>query len=88
MTWKQLQTWRVFFELEPFGEEAAWMRHGIACSLTANINRDPKKGKPFEPIDFMPYASADKPEPDYKSGWESFKSSVKAALGKKKRKGE
>lgn len=84
MTWKQLQTWRVFFELEPFGEEAAWMRHGIWCALYAGAHTDPNKHRP-EPIDFMPFA--DKPEPDYKSGWESFKSSVKAALGGKKKRG-
>ena len=31
-----------------------WLRFGVLCSLTANINRAPK-AKAFTPDDFMPY---------------------------------
>lgn len=28
---------------------------GMLCSLIANINRDPKKTKPYSALDFMPW---------------------------------
>lgn len=54
MTWDQLLTWSAFAEIEPFGEERADLRAGIIASTIANVNRDPKKGRPFKPGDFMP----------------------------------
>lgn len=36
-------------------------RHGIACSLLANVNRDAKKRRePFEPKDFIPWHEANR----------------------------
>ena len=47
----------VYASVRPFGPQAAFLRTGILASLTANIHRDPKKGKPFTPQDFMPKPS-------------------------------
>ena len=32
-----------------------WNRTAALMALTANINRDPKKTRPFKPSDFNPY---------------------------------
>ena len=32
-----------------------WGRLSVLCSLIANCNRDPKKGRAFKPSDFNPY---------------------------------
>lgn len=49
--------WMAHFEREPFGEQAADIRHGIACALLANINRDSKtRPKPYAWSDFVPWA--------------------------------
>ena len=34
--------WMAFYELEPFGDIIADLRHGTATALLANINRDSK----------------------------------------------
>lgn len=52
--WDQFLEWAAFAELEPFGEERADWRAGMVASVIANVNRDPKKGRPFQPRDFMP----------------------------------
>lgn len=50
--------WMAYYQLEPFGETVADIRHGIATSLLANINRDEKtKPQPFIPDDFIPWNS-------------------------------
>ncbi|HOQ06093.1 MAG TPA: hypothetical protein PKY88_12870 [Anaerohalosphaeraceae bacterium] len=36
--------------------ESAWGRTSNLMALIANVNRDPKKGRPFKPEDFNPYA--------------------------------
>jgi hypothetical protein len=33
-----------------------WAHTSLVCALIANANRDPKKGRPFKPSDFDPYA--------------------------------
>jgi len=39
------------------GRDGAQWRHTSALmALIANVNRDPKKGKPFEPSDFDPHS--------------------------------
>lgn len=78
ITWEQLVEWFHFYQLEPFGEERADLRNGIACALLANVNRDPKKGKPYAPVDFMPFA--EKPKADAGSGFMSFVASIKTNL--------
>lgn len=54
MSWEQFREWMYYAEVEPFGEERGDLQAGIVASVIANVNRDPKKGKPFSPGDFMP----------------------------------
>lgn len=57
MTVKEYAHWQVFYREDPFGEERADLRAAQGHAILANVNRDPKKhDKPFEVIDFMPYA--------------------------------
>lgn len=37
-----------------------WEYTSCILALLANVNRDPKKGKPFQPRDFNPYAKKPK----------------------------
>jgi hypothetical protein len=47
-----------FYALEPCGERLADLRHGIATSVLANINRDSKQRPiPFAPADFIWWGS-------------------------------
>ncbi len=39
-----------------------WGHTATLCALIANVNRDPKKGRPLKPADFDPYAAKDKRE--------------------------
>lgn len=40
--------------IEPFGDDAADLRHGIATAVLANVNRDPKRTpEPFKATDFI-----------------------------------
>ena len=34
-----------------------WAHPSALMALVANVNRDPKKGRPFKPADFDPYAA-------------------------------
>ena len=38
----------------------AWAHTSAVLALLANVNRDPKKTRPFKPADFDPYAVKDK----------------------------
>ena len=43
-----------YYDLEPFGEHIADIRHGIATSVLANINRDSKaRPEPYRWDDFV-----------------------------------
>lgn len=43
-----------FYELEPFGDEVADLRHGTAAALLANMNRNAEtRPAPFMPHDFI-----------------------------------
>jgi len=54
LTAKQFNDWIDYNGIEPFGEIRAEQRNGLACSLLANVNRDPKvKVDPFVPENFM-----------------------------------
>ena len=44
---------------EGLGRER-WAHTSLICTLIANANRDLKKGRPFKPSDFDPYARADR----------------------------
>jgi hypothetical protein len=39
---------------------ADWAQVSSLMALLANCNRDPKKGRPFRPSDFDPYALGDR----------------------------
>jgi hypothetical protein len=56
--------WMAYYQLEPFGDTVADLRHGTACALLANVNRDPKThSEPFKADDFIYWSSA-VPEPE------------------------
>jgi hypothetical protein len=38
-----------------------WARTSAVLALIANVNRDPKKTRPFKPLDFDPYAAPQAP---------------------------
>ena len=46
---------------EGLGRER-WAHTSLLCALVANANRDPKRGRPFRPTDFDPYARQDRRE--------------------------
>jgi hypothetical protein len=39
-----------------------WAHTSAVLALIANVNRDPKKTRPFKPADFDPYAGKDRRE--------------------------
>jgi hypothetical protein len=50
----ELCEWRAYYQLEPFGEQLADQRHGIATSVLANVNRDSKRcPQPYQATDFI-----------------------------------
>lgn len=44
---------------EARGREA-WAHTSAVMTLIANVNRDPKKTRPFKPSDFDPYSARDR----------------------------
>jgi len=46
---------------EARGRES-WARTSAVLALIANVNRDPKKTRPFKPSDFDPYSAKDRRE--------------------------
>ena len=83
MTWGQFMGWVTYSEVEPFGEERADLRAGIIASIIANVNRDPKKGKAYQPTDFMPkfgkVGKAGKPLTSVDE-WKKFRNQMKAGM--------
>jgi hypothetical protein len=54
----ELTEWQCYYALEPFGEERADLRMGIATSVLANVNRNPEqRSEPYTAKDFMPQFS-------------------------------
>jgi len=52
----ELNEWRAYYNLEPFGDLVADQRHGIAQSVAANLQRDIKRQpNPYKPEDFIPW---------------------------------
>ena len=45
-------------------DRARWRHTSALMALTANVNRDPKKGRPFEPADFDPHSNDENPRED------------------------
>lgn len=92
MSWHQLHAWQEYYALEPFGEEAAWLRNAMLCSLIYGANRGPNSPQ-RTPMDFMPFAENGKPrrKPGHKvtraeaeASWASFVGSVKRHLKPKR----
>jgi hypothetical protein len=55
--------WLAFYELEPFGDQVADMRHGTAAALLANINRNSEmRPEPFKARDFINWGDQDEGE--------------------------
>jgi hypothetical protein len=77
----QLAEWLAYFQLEPFGEERDDLRMGIVASTIANVNRSPKRKKPYEPRDFMPQFDEDEDDPEEAAL--RLMAQMKAALGGK-----
>ena len=51
----ELSELMAYYQVEPFGPPAEFLRTGIEASTVANANRDPKKRKkPYQPKDFIP----------------------------------
>lgn len=59
---RELVEYEELYRLDPWGEERADLRSAIIAATLANINRDPKKGRPFRPVDFMPYVDREEIE--------------------------
>lgn len=47
--------WQTYYELEPWGEDRGDLRMGVQTATLVNLWRDPKRGKPATPDQFMPY---------------------------------
>lgn len=81
MSASEFEEWKIFYQLEPFGELRADLRAGTIAAITANAHRDAKKRRqPFTPRDFMAgYELAEpKPEPSALMGKVAV---INAALG-------
>lgn len=55
MSSHEIAEWMAYYRINPWGEDRADLRSGVVASTIANVNRDPNKGRPFSPRDFMPY---------------------------------
>ena len=59
----EILLYQVYYRSNPWGEERADIRNGMAMCQTANMHRDPQKHpQPFEVTDFMPFAEKQEPE--------------------------
>jgi hypothetical protein len=55
--------WQAYYELEPFGEEIADLRHGVATAVLANVNRNAEaRPKPYAANDFIHWRSTGQAE--------------------------
>jgi len=50
---QQIAEWIAYYNIEPFGEHAAYWRAGTIAATIANVNR-PKSKRAFKAEDFMP----------------------------------
>lgn len=57
MSARELAEWRVYYDLEPFGDCRADYNTGLLASMLANMFRDKGK-KVAQPIDFMLHQDA------------------------------
>lgn len=54
MSAEEFAAWQAFYAVEPFGGMRIDLAGGVIASTVANAHRDPKRGRPFAPRDFMP----------------------------------
>lgn len=54
MSSHEFAEWMAFAKIQPFGELRSDFRFASLQALIANVNRDPKKSKPFTHEAFMP----------------------------------
>lgn len=54
MSASEFEEWKLFYQIEPFGQMRADLRSGTVAAITANAHRDAKKRrKPYTARDFM-----------------------------------
>lgn len=52
-----------YYQLEPFGEVIADLRHGVAVSVLANVNRNAEaRPEPYKAEDFISWRDGPAPE--------------------------
>lgn len=57
--------WMAYYQEEPFGEIIADLRHGVATSVLANVNRNAEaRPEPYRADDFIGWRETKSPEPD------------------------
>ncbi len=62
LTARELAEFEELYRLDPWGPERGDLAAGIVASTIANVNRDPKRGEPFRPSDFMAYVDREEIE--------------------------
>lgn len=62
MSSREFTEWMAFDSIEPFGEPRADLRMGILAACSVNHSMAPPKS-PARPMDFMPFADHQAPEP-------------------------
>ncbi len=55
LTARELAEFEELYRIDPWGPERGDLAAGIVASTIANVNRDPKRGEPFRPSDFMAF---------------------------------
>lgn len=78
LTARELVEYEELYALDPWGEDRADLRMGILAATLVNINRDPRKGKPARPVEFMPYIDRDELK---KSDEARLAATIKGVLG-------
>lgn len=71
------------YEIDPWGEERADLRMGVVASTIANVNRDPKKSRPFKPSDFLLFGERKEKKPISEHDLANYARALKA-IGRKR----
>ncbi len=76
--------WLAYYQIEPFGEQIADLRHGTACALVANINRNIEhRPEPYLADEFIHWTqseAADSEEPEQLDDPVAHSNLIKAAV--------
>jgi hypothetical protein len=56
----ELDEWRAFYQLEPFGQD--WLQTALACAVSAQGALKKRGGGGFKPDDFLPVKPPVQPE--------------------------